>query len=225
MSGLPGGGRARSTRAPGATCHGPVYPAPHAHGETAVQGGCPGPARCLRGLPGPQLREPARQPRLRLAAQPGGQLHHRGYVVDRQVRDCSGLAGVIQVLHRRGQEPSPLRGRSGEGLRGMSADLDVGEEVIAEMIGVPRVSRTGILRLIHAATWPFRYSSRTSCGVLYPSPSGDDPAAARRTRLGQPDPRRGTGRPDRPAEEAAQARRQGPDAPAVQHGARLPAQS
>ncbi|HEY1706459.1 MAG TPA: hypothetical protein VGG75_42850, partial [Trebonia sp.] len=35
---------------------------------------------------------------------------------------------------------------------------------------LPRVSRTGIQRLLHAATWPFRYSSRTSCGVLYPSP-------------------------------------------------------
>jgi hypothetical protein len=34
---------------------------------------------------------------------------------------------------------------------------------------LPRVFRTGKLRLIHAASCPFRYSSRTSCGVLYPS--------------------------------------------------------
>lgn len=34
---------------------------------------------------------------------------------------------------------------------------------------VPRVFRTGNLRLFHAAPCPFRYSSRTSCGVLYPS--------------------------------------------------------
>ena len=34
---------------------------------------------------------------------------------------------------------------------------------------LPRVSRTGNLRLIHAASCPFRYSSRTSCGVRYPS--------------------------------------------------------
>jgi hypothetical protein len=34
---------------------------------------------------------------------------------------------------------------------------------------LPRVFRTGKLRLIHAASCPFRYSSRTSCGVRYPS--------------------------------------------------------
>ena len=34
---------------------------------------------------------------------------------------------------------------------------------------LPRVFRTGNLRLIHAAACPFRYSSRTSCGVRYPS--------------------------------------------------------
>ncbi len=31
--------------------------------------------------------------------------------------------------------------------------------------GLPRVFRTGELRLIHAANCPFRYSSWTSCGV------------------------------------------------------------
>jgi hypothetical protein len=31
---------------------------------------------------------------------------------------------------------------------------------------LPRVFRTGNLRLIHAASCPFRYSSMTSCGVL-----------------------------------------------------------
>ena len=34
---------------------------------------------------------------------------------------------------------------------------------------LPRVFRTGNLRLFHAASCPFRYSSRTSCGVRYPS--------------------------------------------------------
>ena len=34
---------------------------------------------------------------------------------------------------------------------------------------LPRVFRTGNLRLIHAASCPFKYSSRTSCGVRYPS--------------------------------------------------------
>jgi hypothetical protein len=31
---------------------------------------------------------------------------------------------------------------------------------------LPRVFRTGNLRLIHAASCPFRYPSRDSCGVL-----------------------------------------------------------
>ena len=34
---------------------------------------------------------------------------------------------------------------------------------------LPVVFRTGNLRLFHAASCPFRYSSRTSCGVRYPS--------------------------------------------------------
>ena len=34
---------------------------------------------------------------------------------------------------------------------------------------LPRVFRTGNSRLFHAASCPFRYSSRTSCGVRYPS--------------------------------------------------------
>ncbi len=34
---------------------------------------------------------------------------------------------------------------------------------------LPAVFRTGNLRLFHAASCPFRYSSRTSCGVRYPS--------------------------------------------------------
>ena len=37
------------------------------------------------------------------------------------------------------------------------------------LIELPRVFRTGNLRLFHAASCPFRYSSRTSCGVRYPS--------------------------------------------------------
>ena len=44
--------------------------------------------------------------------------------------------------------------------------VDVARKVVGEL---PRVFRTGNLRLIHAASCPFRYSSRTSCGVLYPS--------------------------------------------------------
>jgi RNA-directed DNA polymerase len=35
---------------------------------------------------------------------------------------------------------------------------------------LPRVFRTGISQLIHAAACPFRNSSMTSCGVRYPSP-------------------------------------------------------
>ena len=39
----------------------------------------------------------------------------------------------------------------------------------ADKSELPRVFRTGKLRLIHAASCPFRYSSKTSCGVRYPS--------------------------------------------------------
>jgi hypothetical protein len=43
---------------------------------------------------------------------------------------------------------------------------DIEAALAAEL---PRVFRTGKLRLIHAASCPFRYSSKTSCGVRYPS--------------------------------------------------------
>ena len=38
------------------------------------------------------------------------------------------------------------------------------------MSGPPRAFRTAELSLFHAASCRFRYSSRTSCGVRYPSP-------------------------------------------------------
>jgi aerobic-type carbon monoxide dehydrogenase small subunit (CoxS/CutS family) len=38
------------------------------------------------------------------------------------------------------------------------------------LIGLPRVFRTTKLSLFHAASCRFRYSSRASCGVRYPSP-------------------------------------------------------
>ena len=40
---------------------------------------------------------------------------------------------------------------------------------LQEIHGLPRVFRTGDLRLIHAAACILRYSSWTSCGVRYPS--------------------------------------------------------
>ena len=46
----------------------------------------------------------------------------------------------------------------------MTAEL--GGPLPREGIGLPHVFRTGELRLIHAAACRFRYSSRTSCGVL-----------------------------------------------------------
>jgi len=45
----------------------------------------------------------------------------------------------------------------------------VSRRVEAMLTELPRVFRTGNLRLFHAASCPFRYSSRTSCGVRYPS--------------------------------------------------------
>ncbi len=41
---------------------------------------------------------------------------------------------------------------------------------IARWTGPPRVFRTAKLSLFHAASCRFRYSSRASCGVRYPSP-------------------------------------------------------
>jgi hypothetical protein len=38
------------------------------------------------------------------------------------------------------------------------------------LVGPPRVFRTAKLSLFHAASCRFRYSSRASCGVRYPSP-------------------------------------------------------
>jgi hypothetical protein len=46
-------------------------------------------------------------------------------------------------------------------------ELSRERELLSELL---RAFRTGDLRLIHAAACPFRYSSRTSCGVRYPSP-------------------------------------------------------
>ena len=47
-----------------------------------------------------------------------------------------------------------------------------GEELLAvgSACGPPRVFRTAELSLFHAASRRFRYSSRASCGVRYPSP-------------------------------------------------------
>ena len=70
----------------------------------------------------------------------------------------------ITSARERGVKPATLQGLAAPvrelarwlGRRGVPAEL-------------PRVFRTGNLRLFHAASCPFRYSSRTSCGVRYPS--------------------------------------------------------
>ena len=49
------------------------------------------------------------------------------------------------------------------------ATQPAGASVHWQAIELPHVFRTGELRLIHAASCPFRYSSMTSCGVRYPS--------------------------------------------------------
>jgi hypothetical protein len=57
--------------------------------------------------------------------------------------------------------------------------IDLADEKQAAVVtdGPPRVFRTAELKLFHAASCRFRYSSWTSCGVLYPS------AEWRRVRL------------------------------------------
>ena len=52
---------------------------------------------------------------------------------------------------------------------GADAPASVNTVAVAPSAELPRVFRTGNLRLFHAASCPFRYSSRTSCGVRYPS--------------------------------------------------------
>jgi hypothetical protein len=49
-----------------------------------------------------------------------------------------------------------------EGLAGMAGQLSVQQDGVGELL---RVFRTGNLRLIHAASCPFRNWSMTSCGV------------------------------------------------------------
>jgi SAM-dependent methyltransferase len=44
------------------------------------------------------------------------------------------------------------------------------DQVPIDQAGPPRVFRTAELSLFHAASCRFRYSSRASCGVRYPSP-------------------------------------------------------
>jgi len=51
----------------------------------------------------------------------------------------------------------------------VSGDRVIRFGTAAVVCELPYVFRTGNLRLIHAASCPFRYSSMTSCGVLYPS--------------------------------------------------------
>ena len=65
------------------------------------------------------------------------------------------LQNAVAVFRETGD-----RHREGMALTNLGAALQ------AEL---PRVFRTGNLRLFHAASCPFRYSSRTSCGVRYPS--------------------------------------------------------
>ena len=52
---------------------------------------------------------------------------------------------------------------------GTAADIEALLDAREQAIELPRVFRTGNSRLFHAAACPFRYSSRTSCGVRYPS--------------------------------------------------------
>jgi hypothetical protein len=77
----------------------------------------------------------------------------------------TGTEGVLFI--GRAQEKVPLfRTRKRRRADGSSCPWIAAETGVVEL---PRVFRTGKLRLIHAASCPFRYSSKTSCGVRYPS--------------------------------------------------------
>ena len=84
---------------------------------------------------------------------------HKTQAVERwlvQTREQLGSAGPGTAMEQ-------VRGEQAQRWAARFADLlDEDPEVEAEL---PRVFRTGNLRLNHAASCPFRYSSKTSCGV------------------------------------------------------------
>jgi Tetratricopeptide repeat len=82
------------------------------------------------------------------AGQMGAALHHHKVA-------CAGYERVFGAGH-----PATLARR---------ADLAHAYGAAGQLGELPRVFRTGNLRPFHAASCPFRYSSRTSCGVRYPS--------------------------------------------------------
>jgi hypothetical protein len=99
----------------------------------------------------------------------GGRRYARNWAVRTLKED-------LDRYHATGQEtPKPslasLRMRWNRAKDTECLDRETGEAWWPEISKdeLPRVFRTGDLRLIHAASCPFRYSSRTSCGVRYPS--------------------------------------------------------
>ena len=110
----------------------------------------------------PQRRAPASRAHARLhRAQPAGRDPHR--------RSPRPALGPRRSRRRPGHQPARPAARGRLAIRPRARghqDRAVPPHPRPEL---PRVFRTGNLRLFHAASCPFRYSSRTSCGVRYPS--------------------------------------------------------
>ena len=82
----------------------------------------------------------------------------------------SGCAGSGRTGPDAAERPADAFGGLGGVGQGLFQPVVVlGVPLVVCQVEPPRVFRTGNLRLVHAASCPFRYSSRTSCGVRYPS--------------------------------------------------------
>lgn len=111
------------------------------HDEAGVQRGSLGLPHPLGLLaPGAQLRDSGTQhERAGSLARPlrrqlPGDPCHRRDIVHRQIGNCLCLTGLVQVVHRRQQQPSAIPGRLDEGLVCARPDLDVGDEVVAQVV-------------------------------------------------------------------------------------------
>jgi hypothetical protein len=75
---------------------------------------------------------------------------------------------VLPHLHTRSclRRHPQATGAAGDGCEAPPPAWAKGPDILGRLVELPRVFRTGNLRLNHAASCPLRYSSRTSCGVL-----------------------------------------------------------
>ena len=78
-----------------------------------------------------------------------------------------GLGEQVLVIQLIEQAAGLIQAGAIQGGGGVGVEVRAGDQ--AKAPGPPRVFRTAKLSLFHAASCRFRYSSRASCGVRYPS--------------------------------------------------------